>query len=91
MQYYKINPEKPDPTKIEKAVECLKKGGIIVYPTDTLYGLGVDPFNRNAVHKLFLIKQRDMRRPVSLMLSSIQQIKEIFGFNSPEMQSSRMD
>lgn len=79
MKYYKIDPRNPDPNIIKETVHCLDKGGVIVYPTDTLYGLGVDVFNRNAVHKLFNLKQRDMRRPVSIMLHSIQQIKEIFG------------
>ncbi|MCB0284051.1 MAG: threonylcarbamoyl-AMP synthase [Calditrichaeota bacterium] len=81
MQYYKIDPQNPDPKIIKKAVECLKKGGVIVYPTDTLYGLGIDTYNRNAVNKLFLIKQRDMRRPVSLLVDSIERIEEEFGLD----------
>lgn len=83
MKYYKIDAQNPDTKLIKEAVRCLNKGGLIVYPTDTLYGLGVDAYNRKAVNKLFLVKQRDMRRPVSIMLNSLQQIKEIFGF-SPE-------
>lgn len=79
MKYFKIDPLNPDPKIIKETVKCLDDGGIIVYPTDTLYGLGVDVFNRKAVHKLFNIKQRDMRRPVSIMMHSIQQVKEIFG------------
>jgi len=81
MKYYKIDRDNPDPKIIKKAVECLENGGLIVYPTDTLYGLGVDAYNREAVNKLFIVKQRDMRRPVSILLNSIQQIKEIFGFS----------
>ncbi|KAA3617121.1 MAG: threonylcarbamoyl-AMP synthase [Calditrichaeota bacterium] len=81
MQYYKIDRNNPDPVIIKRAVDCLEKGGLIVYPTDTLYGLGVDAYNREAVNKLFLVKQRDMRKPVSILLNSIQQIKEIFGFS----------
>ncbi len=80
MKYYKIDRNNPDPKIIKAAVDCLESGGLIVYPTDTLYGLGVDVYNREAVNKLFLVKQRDMRRPVSILLKSIQQIKEIFGF-----------
>lgn len=81
MQYYKIDPQNPDPKIIKKTVECLKKGGVIAYPTDTLYGLGIDTYNRNAVNKLFLIKQRDMRRPVSLLVNSIDQIEDEFGLD----------
>ena len=48
MEYYKINPKNPDPVSITRTVEVLKEGGIIVYPTDTLYGLGVDMTNPKA-------------------------------------------
>lgn len=81
MKYFKINAQNPDTKIIKEAVRCLNKGGLIIYPTDTLYGVGVDVYNRKAVNKLFLVKRRDMRRPVSIMLSSLQQIKEIFGFS----------
>ena len=63
MKYYKINAQNPDTKIIKEAARCLNKGGLIIYPTDTLYGVGVDVYNRKAVNKLFLVKQRDMRRP----------------------------
>jgi len=81
MKYLQINPKNPDPQIIKEASRCLDKGGLIVYPTDTLYGLGVDAYNRKAVNKLFKVKKREKNRPVSIMLNSMQQIKEIFGFN----------
>jgi L-threonylcarbamoyladenylate synthase len=83
MKYYKIDAQNPDTKIIKEAVKCLNNDGLIVYPTDTLYGIGVDAYSRKAVNKLYLLKQRDMRKPVSIMLNSLQQIKEIFGF-SPE-------
>ncbi|RLD09626.1 threonylcarbamoyl-AMP synthase, partial [candidate division KSB1 bacterium] len=46
MEYYKINPQKPDYKIVKRAIQVLKGGGIIVYPTNTLYGLGVDAFNK---------------------------------------------
>ena len=45
----RIHPENPDPRKIKKVVECLKDGGVIIYPTDTVYGLGCDVFNKKAM------------------------------------------
>jgi tRNA threonylcarbamoyl adenosine modification protein (Sua5/YciO/YrdC/YwlC family) len=52
----KIYPENPDERKIRKVVECLRDGGLIIYPTDTVYGLGCDIFNARAVEKVARIK-----------------------------------
>ena len=48
----KIYPENPNPRAIEQVVEVLKKGGIIIYPTDTVYGLGCDITNQRAIEKI---------------------------------------
>lgn len=52
----KIYPENPNPKAIEQAVEILKKGGLIIYPTDTIYGLGCDITNQKAIEKICQIK-----------------------------------
>jgi|AntAceMinimDraft_17_1070374.scaffolds.fasta_scaffold00942_9 tRNA threonylcarbamoyl adenosine modification protein (Sua5/YciO/YrdC/YwlC family) len=52
----KIHPKDPNPRHIETVVECLKDGGIIIYPTDTVYGLGCDIFKHKAVEKIAKIK-----------------------------------
>jgi len=52
----KIHPDNPSPNKIKIVVECLKKGGIIIYPTDTVYGLGCDIYNQKAVRRICKIK-----------------------------------
>lgn len=52
-----IHPSNPDPRKIAQVVECLRKGGIVVYPTDTVYSMGCDMLNSKALEKLALIKQ----------------------------------
>jgi tRNA threonylcarbamoyl adenosine modification protein (Sua5/YciO/YrdC/YwlC family) len=51
-----INPENPEPRKIRRAVEALRAGEVIGYPTDTVYGLGCDLFNKKAVDRLYQIK-----------------------------------
>jgi tRNA threonylcarbamoyl adenosine modification protein (Sua5/YciO/YrdC/YwlC family) len=51
-----INPNTPEPRKIRKAVEALLDGEVIAYPTDTVYGLGCDLFNKKAVDRLYQIK-----------------------------------
>jgi tRNA A37 threonylcarbamoyladenosine synthetase subunit TsaC/SUA5/YrdC len=47
-----IHPDNPSPKLIAKVVECLKNGGIIIYPTDTVYGMGCDIFQMKAVEKI---------------------------------------
>ena len=59
-----INPEHPEPRKIKRAVELLEKGAVIGYPTDTVYGLGCDLMNKQAIERLYQIK--GMRREKSL-------------------------
>ncbi|TAE74210.1 MAG: threonylcarbamoyl-AMP synthase [Bacteroidetes bacterium] len=54
--YLKIYPENPDEKKIQSVVECLKNGGVIIYPTDTVYGIGCDIFQQKAVERICQIK-----------------------------------
>jgi tRNA threonylcarbamoyl adenosine modification protein (Sua5/YciO/YrdC/YwlC family) len=53
-EFLSIHPRNPDPRKIEKAVDIVLSGGIIIYPTDTVYAVGCDLFNRKAIEKLCL-------------------------------------
>ena len=52
----KIYPENPNPKAIQQAVDVLKKGGIIIYPTDTIYGLGCDITNHRAIERVCQIR-----------------------------------
>lgn len=52
-----IHPQNPQPRFISQAAEVLKKGGVIIYPTDTIYGLGCDIFNTDAIERICRIKQ----------------------------------
>ena len=60
-----------------EAVQCLKSGGIIAIPTDTVYGLGADPFNASAVQKLYTIKGRPDGKPIPLVLSSVEDVRRV--------------
>ena len=60
-----------------EAVQCLKSGGIIAIPTDTVYGLGTDPFNASAVQKLYTIKGRPDGKPIPLVLSSVEDVHRV--------------
>lgn len=61
-------------TKILQAVEVLQAGGVIAYPTEAVYGLGCDPFNLQAVEKLFHVKQRPVEKGLILVAASVEQI-----------------
>lgn len=69
-----INPDNPQPRNIQKIVECLRQGGIIIYPTDTTYGLGCDIFNRKGIKKILQIKQRDSKKPFSFICSDLAEV-----------------
>lgn len=69
-----INAENPQPRQINRVAECLRQGGVIIYPTDTTYGIGCDIFNRKGVKKIFQIKQRDAKKPFSFICSDLAEI-----------------
>lgn len=58
----RIHPEDPQPRLIRQVAECLKDGGVIIYPTDTIYGLGCDILQQKAVEKICMIKGVDPRK-----------------------------
>ena len=62
---------------LSESIQALKNGEVIVYPTDTLYGLGADIFNRNAVKKIFKIKKRPYSNPLSVAVASYHEIGNI--------------
>ena len=66
-----------------EAVESLKSGGIVAIPTDTVYGLGADPFNASAVQKLYTFKGRPDGKPIPLVLSAVEDIHSV-AQNLPE-------
>ena len=48
-----INPQHPEPRKVQRAIEIVRNGGVIAYPTDTVYGLGCDLHNKQAIERLY--------------------------------------
>jgi L-threonylcarbamoyladenylate synthase len=65
-----------DGDSIGKAARVVRHGGMVVYPTDTVYGLGCDPFNEAAVKRLFEAKGRESK-PIPVLCSSIDKAKEL--------------
>src|ERR671927_272051 len=65
----------------EKAVAgcalVIRNGGVVVYPTDTIYGIGCDPYNDLAVKRIFTIKGRDEKKPLPVLTDSMQNAERI--------------
>ena len=74
--YLKINSDNPQPRHIKNAVTVLKKGGVIIYPTDTFYGIGCDIMNKKAIEKIYQIKQRDKKQPFSFICPDLKDISK---------------
>ncbi|CAN5128142.1 L-threonylcarbamoyladenylate synthase [soil metagenome] len=73
----KIHPDNPEPRKIKHAVEVLQNGGIIVYPTDTIYGIGCDLFIKRAVERLIKIQNvKPQKLNLSFICSDLSHISE---------------
>jgi tRNA threonylcarbamoyl adenosine modification protein (Sua5/YciO/YrdC/YwlC family) len=64
---------------LEYACTLIQQGRAVAFPTDTYYGLGVDPFNLAAVNELYELKKRDHHKPVLLAVSSVEQAEELMG------------
>ena len=70
----KINPHNPQPRLISRVVDVLKNGGVVVYPTDTNYGIGCDIMNKKAIERIYQLKQRDKSKPFSFICSGLKNI-----------------
>jgi tRNA threonylcarbamoyl adenosine modification protein (Sua5/YciO/YrdC/YwlC family) len=69
-----IHSDAPEPRKIRRAVDVLEAGGVIAYPTDTVYGLGCDLFNKKAVEKLYRIKGMPRSHQLAFVCADIGQV-----------------
>lgn len=71
-----IHPQNPQGRYIQRAAEVMRSGGVIVYPTDTIYGLGCDITSIQAVNRIVRIKGRDPRKPMSFVCSDLTHISQ---------------
>ncbi len=70
----KINPQNPQQRLISTVVEILNRGGVVVYPTDTYFGIGCDIMNKKAIERIYRLKQRDKSKPFSFICSGLKNI-----------------
>ncbi|MDR0881030.1 MAG: threonylcarbamoyl-AMP synthase [Candidatus Adiutrix sp.] len=71
-----INPDNPQGRLISRVADILSGGGLIIYPTDTQYGLGCDLTNKKAIEKVYHLKQRPQKTPFSFVCSDLTNISE---------------
>jgi len=73
----KIDPHQPEAEKIRRAAEVVRRGGVIAYPTETVYGLGADAFDPEAVGRVYQIKGRDLGKAILLIAAELQGVEEL--------------
>jgi L-threonylcarbamoyladenylate synthase len=73
----KAHPANPDSQVIQEAVTRLKSGKLVAFPTDTVYGIGADVFNEEAVEKIFMAKNRDPDKPLQILISNRDDLQSI--------------
>jgi len=76
MEFYELHPVTPQMRYINKAIDVLRKGGVIIYPTDTVYGFGCDIFNRDALERVFAIKQDSGTKLFSFVIPNLKDISK---------------
>jgi len=64
-------------SQTDEAVRLLKAGGIVAFPTDTVYGLGADAFNSEAAERIYKVKQRPHHLPLPILLADVEQITSV--------------
>lgn len=74
---FKVDAEDPDPNIIKKAAKVLQRGGLVAFPTETVYGLGADGLNASACKKIYEAKGRPSDNPLILHISDLSELKKI--------------
>ena len=78
-----VNPLHPDPSILIAAAECLRSGGLVAFPTESYYGLGVIPTSESAVKRLFAVKERPLTQAVALIVADRAQLLTVVESISP--------
>ena len=90
MEFYELHPENPQLRHINRAVKVLKEGGVIIYPTDTVYGIGCDIFNKEALKRVKEIKNDPDIKLLSFICPSLKEDRKSTRLNSSHTDISRM-
>ncbi len=78
----KVNPDNPSEKHIARAVQVLAEGGVVVYPTDTAYGIGCDIYAKRAIERIYMLKRMDRKRPLSFVCFDLSDISRYAGVDN---------
>jgi tRNA threonylcarbamoyl adenosine modification protein (Sua5/YciO/YrdC/YwlC family) len=81
--YLKVHPKNPQGRHIKFAVETLLRDGVIIYPTDTVYGIGCSLFSKKAIDRIYQIKNQSTSKPFSFVCSDLSHISEYAVVSNP--------
>ena len=74
MYAVKIDPRNPDPGAIASAADIIRKGGLVIFPTETVYGIAANLLDKDAVDRLYKVKERPQGKPFTVHISDIKMI-----------------
>lgn len=89
MKILKINPNRPERELIKLAVDILRNDGLVIGCTDTLYGLFANSLSKKAISKVYKVKGRDFRKPLSIAFYSLSQAKKYVKFNKAALKLAK--
>jgi len=81
--HYEIHPDHPQERLLQKAVAVLQEGGLIIYPTDTVYGLGCDLLNKKGLERIYQIKGKNKRKLLSFICPDLKEIARYAHVSTP--------
>lgn len=79
----RVNSSRPELARIEKAALALKRGGLVAFPTETVYGLGANLLDKKAVEKVYRIKNRPRKKPLTVHIADVATVKKMAGMIPP--------
>ena len=77
MEKYINLENKLDYEELKIPAKIIKEGGIVIFPTETVYGIGTNGLNKEAIKKLYEVKQRPLNKPISLLVSNIKMVEQV--------------
>lgn len=75
-KYIKLN-DNTDFEKLKEPAKIIKEGGVVIFPTETVYGIGTNGFKAKSVKRIYELKRRDLKKPISLLVNSREMVKMI--------------
>ena len=81
---FKIDPSRPDPKTIGSCARVIKRGGLVAFPTETVYGLGAKAFDKAAERKIYRVKKRPRAKPLTIQVAGIKTVERLCSRLAPE-------